>query len=61
MYYYEDKRPEGAPSWARHISEAYEPTPKYIPQEPPKPKNTPDSENTFLRGMLPECMLDMLD
>ena len=60
MYYFEDKKPEDAPSWARHISEAYE-TLKYVPQkvqEPQKPKNIPDSENTFLRDMLPACMLD---
>ena len=57
IYYEGDKKPEDAPSWARPVSEAYE-TPKYIPKEHQKPTNTPDLENTFLRDMLPACMLD---
>ncbi|MBW2981438.1 hypothetical protein KY343_01030 [Candidatus Woesearchaeota archaeon] len=33
IYYYGDKKPEGAPSWARPIDEAYEGKPKYKPQQ----------------------------
>ncbi len=56
LYYKGDKKPEDAASWARPISEVYEPTPKYKPKE--DPTNTPDSENKFLRDMLPAFMLD---